>query len=65
MSNRLRVNITNYVDPKLQELIDKAEKDNNHLDAPYCWCEPELNFVDEETHAKVWVHKDTTQEGLN
>jgi hypothetical protein len=36
-----------------------------HTEDENCWCEPELYYVDPETDSKVWVHKDTTAEGMN
>ena len=27
-------------------------------DGSPCWCNPELNYVDPDTGAKVWVHKE-------
>ena len=36
-----------------------------HEESENCWCEPELDYVDPETGVKVYVHKDTTKEGLN
>lgn len=28
-----------------------------HQPTESCWCEPVLNYVDEDTGAKVWVHR--------
>jgi hypothetical protein len=29
-----------------------------HISSPACYCEPELDFVDPETGAEVYVHRD-------
>lgn len=36
-----------------------------HLESENCWCEPELHYRDPVTGVCVYVHKDTTEEGLN
>ena len=28
-----------------------------HDDSPNCWCEPEMEYLDEFTGAEVWVHR--------
>jgi len=28
-------------------------------DGSPCWCRPDLNYVDPETGAKVWIHKES------
>ena len=29
-----------------------------HVMSGDCWCNPELNYIDPETGAEVWVHKE-------
>jgi hypothetical protein len=39
--------------------------DVKHIEDETCWCEPELIHVDPDTGIQVWLHKDTTEEGLH
>lgn len=31
--------------------------DDRHECSPKCFCIPRLDYVDEITHVKVWIHK--------
>jgi len=35
-----------------------VQKREHITDGSHCWCDPELNYVDPDTGAKVWVHKE-------
>jgi hypothetical protein len=39
---------------RLESLIPRRE----HVTSGDCWCEPELDYVDPVTGAKVYVHRD-------
>jgi hypothetical protein len=49
---------TEYRDPSCVGAFNRA-KPEHITDGSPCWCDPELNYVDPETGAKVWVHKET------
>ena len=30
----------------------------NHVESEDCWCEPELNYEDPDSGARLWVHRE-------
>lgn len=45
----------------LEELeLYKAEciKNDLHISSVYCWCEPELAYIDPDTETEIWLHKE-------
>lgn len=40
-------------------IISGSAKGYIHIESEYCWCDPELSYVAEDTGTKVYVHKDT------
>jgi hypothetical protein len=52
----------NHVHPIFQPIIDalapKAEvvSIRRHVESADCWCKPALDYVNEETGVKHWIH---------
>ena len=49
--------------PRMKSLADSihnellAARQQHITDGSPCWCSPDLDYVDPETGAKVWIHK--------
>jgi len=40
------------------DLLPASTKPREHVSRADCWCEPETNYVDPETGATVYVHRE-------
>jgi len=51
--------------PRMKSLADSihnellAARQQHITDGSPCWCSPDLDYVDPETGAKVWIHKES------